>query len=110
VNGTDILIETIGFGAAALNLFAAAPQILRNIREPDDILRQSLARNLMIVADNSLWVVYGVMHSGLSIIIGCSLNAALNAVLIFQMVARRAKENAAQPPTHQTSTSCEEMK
>jgi hypothetical protein len=54
--------------------------------------KESPLRNVMIVAGNGLWVLYGLFESATAIVLFCSLNAILNAAILVQAFkARRTK-------------------
>jgi uncharacterized protein with PQ loop repeat len=79
-------VQLLGYLAGAVVMCAALPQIVQNIRRPQDALRQSLWRNILFVAGNMIWVIYGVQVRATPIIVMCAINVTLNTVLLVQVL------------------------
>jgi uncharacterized protein with PQ loop repeat len=81
----------VGIIAGGLVLSGAIPQIVRNIRKPEDASGQSLMRNALIVSGNVMWVLQGYLTSNLAIALTCSISAILNGVIILQMITQKER-------------------
>ncbi|NKB59026.1 MAG: hypothetical protein GKS00_22085 [Alphaproteobacteria bacterium] len=82
-------IEILGFIAGIVICISAAPQIRALLRNPAGAKFESISRNILIVAGNLLWLVYGILTSSLSIAVMCAVGVLLNTlVLHFALVSR----------------------
>ena len=85
-------IEILGFVAGIIICISAAPQIRALLRNPAAAKFESISRNILIVAGNVLWLIYGILTTSPSIAVMCAIGVLLNAlVLYFALVSRRGE-------------------
>ncbi|MEJ7642560.1 MAG: SemiSWEET family transporter [Candidatus Nitrosocosmicus sp.] len=77
----DILITFIGLLATAFTVASTLPQIKKALKtkDTDDV---SIRFLIVLVVGLSLWVVYGIGKADIVIVIGNSIGASLNILML----------------------------
>ena len=77
----DFLITFIGLLATAFTVVSTVPQIKKALKTKDteDV---SIRFLLVLIAGLSLWVIYGIGRADIVIVIGNSIGASLNILML----------------------------
>lgn len=87
-------IEIIGLAAGLMNLTSSVPQLLNNLKNPDQAKYQSRARNVMQASGNALWLVYGLYMDSTAMMIFSALGCLMAFCLLGQSLATKPKVSA----------------
>lgn len=77
--------------AGALVAFAALPKIWRRAQDQRRAGAKALdigdlQRDMLIIAGNALWVVFGLQHAIYGLVVFGAINALLTSLLVFQAI------------------------
>lgn len=79
---TDIAIQVLGLTAGSIVCVSALPRVREIWRDPTVAARESVPRNVRLVAGNMLWVAYGAFADAPAIIVMCAISALLNGIIL----------------------------
>jgi uncharacterized protein with PQ loop repeat len=93
----DFWQEMLGFAAGAIVTSAALPRVLDILRDHDVALKESYARNALLVSGNLIWVVYGILQDAIAVAFMCALSALFNGAILasISLARRRQAQRAA---------------
>jgi MtN3 and saliva related transmembrane protein len=77
----NLLVETIGAGAAICSVTSFVPQLVKIVREKD-AAAVSLRMYAVTVAGFALWLAYGVLRQSLPLIASNGVSLALAATIL----------------------------
>ena len=83
------LVELSGFAAGGIVSVSAIPRIVSIWRDPSDALKESVARNAMLVLGNMIWIGYGIEKDLVALPLMCSVAALTNAYVLAAAVRVR---------------------
>ncbi len=87
--------DLIGFAAGLLILWSTLPHLIHLFQHPEHRKYEVLSRNILLIAGNLLWLVFGALEGALALALMSITNIVLLMVLLYWGITARTADIAA---------------